>query len=404
MSSNLQAKKKKASVRFGGETTQVFAKDEASPNNSPIVSRRPKRPRQERPNADELDDVDDYVAEDDANGDDGAILGESQTLQAKRQRRLAQHQDDDDDDESDLRDTSLATEGIPIEPFNMDQEKNDGSGYFDGDTYIFRQGNNRDMNEEADAWLDNLKDDDDGGGGLAKLKNGQSEESSSDNQMDSWSETDLYSKLLPLVSDSETIAQAIVRYGALIPKNSKHKSKQQGKATNGSSHSNNLLPQAQMAKQALEDLTEAANALLLRGQVSIYQLTRQDLLKLLPEEEPKAKTEIKNNPTTNNNSSNIQWEYQGNQDGGQIHGPYTTQQMQGWIQLGYFVGAQAVKVRSVQPPSDSGDKKKSMTDDLLSDLMDDDDDGGDDKRQEEEQQRGEWKMSDEVDFGKYLLL
>jgi len=39
-------------------------------------------------------------------------------------------------------------EACPIEPFNMTSEREDGSGYFDGDTYVFRRGN---PEEEEDA-------------------------------------------------------------------------------------------------------------------------------------------------------------------------------------------------------------------------------------------------------------
>ena len=43
----------------------------------------------------------------------------------------------------------------PIEPFNLKSEREDGEGYFDGDTYVFRRGKG---DEEEDAWLDNLND------------------------------------------------------------------------------------------------------------------------------------------------------------------------------------------------------------------------------------------------------
>jgi hypothetical protein len=85
------------------------------------------------------------------------------------------------------------------------------------------------------------------------------------------------------------------------------------------------------------------------------------------------------------------WEYKGNQDH-QIHGPYTTQEMVGWTQAGYFIGTQAVQIRTVaigQAP------KASMADELLSDLMDDDDD------KEPLEVRGEWISSNDVNFMAY---
>jgi hypothetical protein len=47
-----------------------------------------------------------------------------------------------------------------------------------------------------------------------------------------------------------------------------------------------------MAKSCLDDLTGAATALLLRGEVDIYDTTRQGILKLLPQQQelPKVPT------------------------------------------------------------------------------------------------------------------
>ena len=51
--------------------------------------------------------------------------------------------------------TSLAAEGIAIEPFSMQEENSDGRGYFEGDTYVFRR---RDADDQAepDAWLESV--------------------------------------------------------------------------------------------------------------------------------------------------------------------------------------------------------------------------------------------------------
>ena len=46
----------------------------------------------------------------------------------------------------------------PVEPFNLRAEREGGEGYFDGDTYVFRrlEEGGRAMDEEPDAWLDEL--------------------------------------------------------------------------------------------------------------------------------------------------------------------------------------------------------------------------------------------------------
>ena len=446
-------------------------KQEEQPQEQPTV-RRMKRPRPERPNADEIDDIDDYVPEEeeDDDGVGGAIPGESRLLAAKRQRRLKQHQQDDDDEEDDEEDqnwmgnsssnthidneTSLASEGIPIEAFNMEEERTDGTGFFDGDTYIFRRGGGAaGINEEPDAWLDSLNEGDEevigtkpeserGGSKYKTSTNSlqsqteqQHKQQQTQEKTDALSKEELYSKLLPLVSDTETVSLALVRYGQLIKQQQQQRRQEQ-----------KIKPQPldggspDMAKKALHELTELASALLLKGEVSIYQKTRNDILHILPSaatadhatsmgpENNKKTTAVgkalSQAAATTSNNNKVLWEYMGKHDG-QIHGLYTTQQIQGWIQLGYFVGPTAVRIRTVQDQQKkSAAKQNSLGDDLLSDLLEDDDnDGGSgsgsfsgeqygtnkkydpnpnqDGDGDVVQVRGEWVMSDQVEFQQY---
>jgi hypothetical protein len=106
--------------------------------------------------------------------------------------------DDDDDDEE--RDTSLSAsvpEGIEIEPFHMDQERTDGSGYCDGDMYVLRK---HDQDEEPDVWLQALNNnnndkEEDVHNRIAMLREDQrrkQEGGESDERMDNWTVEDLY--------------------------------------------------------------------------------------------------------------------------------------------------------------------------------------------------------------------
>jgi len=96
----------------------------------------------------------------------------------------------------------------------------------------------------------------------------------------------------------------------------------------------------------------------------------------------------------------VQWEYRGNQDQ-QIHGPYTTDQMMGWIHAGYFVGEAAVDVRRRVPPGVDGGHGATAaaagdaTADLMADLMESDDD--------EESNDNAWERSDKVAFKSFLV-
>jgi len=344
------------------------------------IGRRKKRPRLERPNEDEVDDVDDWEGEEiDAEG----VPKPMELLDAKRKRRQRQHEKDIEDDEEDdthidartslLAETKDAENEIAVEPFNMDAEQNDGSGYFDGDTYVFRK---RDAEEEPDAWLESLSESKEVSS-IPERMNVEEEEGTS---MDDLSKEELYNKIVPLVSNSESVLQAVARYGGLLKRH-----KKSSKVSDGVDDT-----AVQTAQKALNDLTEAANALMLKGDVDIYQQTRTDLMKLIPDTKPPAFTLGKEKPV-------VSWEYRGNQDG-EIHGPYTTAQMLSWIQAGYFIGAQAVQIRTIRKESL---KKKSTAEDLLSDLMEEDEEEEEDKAAEANEVKGEWQSSNDVDFTSY---
>jgi hypothetical protein len=73
---------------------------------------------------------------------------------------------------------------------------------------------------EPDAWLDSLRDDNGKQTGeLASTPEQRGEAKRQvENDYDSWTKEQLYSKLLPLVSDTETVVQAVRRYGQPVQK------------------------------------------------------------------------------------------------------------------------------------------------------------------------------------------
>mmetsp|Transcript_6601 Transcript_6601/g.10036 ORF Transcript_6601/g.10036 Transcript_6601/m.10036 type:complete len:466 (-) Transcript_6601:29-1426(-) len=422
-----------------------------SNNNKAVPQRPPKRPRMERPNPDEEDDIDDW--ENDHDPEDEPAVSSKQLNQAKRARRLKRDGSAFVDDEYEQEEeefenqrgphggksthavegeevvdaaTSLLAEQhnssnpnnknnetndeIPVEPFNLDQERSDGSGYFVGDTYVFRK---RDTDEEPDAWLEALdertKEDK-----PTMTTTTQTAPNSDDDKvskgMDSWNHEQLYELLVSLMTTDENVLQALVRYGEVL-KRQKKQAKNNTKSAIGSATTS----KNDVAQRSLDNLTGASNALLLKGDVDIYQKTREDLVALLPASttQTSTKTGTTEDVATTTVKPTVQWEYKGNQDG-QIHGPYTTDQLKSWTQAGYFVGTQAVQIRTVSllplnETNKNGDsshtkKKKSNVDDLLSDLMEDDDDDGNDddnnnnKQKSPTQHRGEWVSSNDVNF------
>lgn len=73
----------------------------------------------------------------------------------------------------------------------------------------------------------------------------------------------------------------------------------------------------------VDRITEIADELLTRGLTGVFNMTYEAL-----------------------RASTLTWEYKGLTDG-QIHGPFTAQQLAGWKAQGYFAGATAVMVRPV---------------------------------------------------------
>jgi CD2 antigen cytoplasmic tail-binding protein 2 len=346
-----------------------------------------KKQKKSRPNQDELDDVDDWQQED----DDDEVPEDSYKGKRRKNNADADADDDDMEESTTINDkTSLASEGIKVEPFHMRQEQSDGTGFFDGDTYVFRK---RNADEEPDAWLESLnegnaaaddnEDDNDKGKGNSSVDSEDEEEDVPARSKEEW-----YAKLLHLVSDTETIMQAVIRYGALLkrqPRTKQKKNHHTSSNTQTQKQSQIIVSEAfQLAQASLNDLTEAANALLGLGDVDIYQKTRNDLLKMVP---PPPTPPPPKDETSSNNT--VSWEYKGSQDD-KIHGPYTSQQMRAWTQAGYFLGSQAVQIRSIQ--------LAKPKDDLLSDLLEDDDDDNGDGTVV----RGQWVSSDSVDFGASL--
>ena len=215
----------------------------------------------------------------------------------------------------------------PVEPFNMNAEKDGGLGYFDGDTYVFRQ-NTKPVDGEEDAWLDGIGSDDEKeigrGGGGGKTKGGGGLDSTSiwkpsDSKGDISTmqqkkkkkakfvnedaiPEDLGRRLVTLLSnDEDTVMIALAKHGATMRDLSsqetklmkKNKLKKRGKSSKskdggrGESATKAAAPEndvelktikrkVEQTRETVEELTELADALLFDGETEAYELTRRD--------------------------------------------------------------------------------------------------------------------------------
>ena len=391
---------------------------------------------------------------------DDAMHSSKEIELAKRRRGDARHQTDDFDDHDTNNDGSLSlitdqnadpdeyqsnaggNASCPVEPFNMDAEKEGGLGYFDGDTYIFRK--NR-VEGEEDAWLDGVEDENEEEtsntkGGLDSMSIWKPKDGVSDGRRkasryvnDGESQEEIGARIVALLEKEETVMMALRRHGSTLrhlqqreqklqKKNGLKKRKAKTGSVEQNSHNDGLdevKNEIKQIRETVEELTELADALLFEGETDAYDLTKADWIhrfKLDGNAKRPAAESLTNGATvkksrhnyfggnaaastaapsttdtTTQNSNKLEqaimWEYKGNEDGS-IHGPFTSKQMLEWTSCGYFVGDSAVDIRQIGKTED-----KTDADDLMADLMDDDD---------EKTEANEWMRSDAVDFNAYL--
>ena len=330
----------------------------------------------------------------------------------------------------------------PVEPFNLKAEREGGEGYFDGDSYVFRklEDGGRALDEEPDAWLDGLGGRDaDGGGksafgadgaeaGFARLSRAGTTSSSAKSKQPKLDLDDVPTEVLCgrtaalLAGDKETVAGALKRYGDVISRDrqrlKKNRKKEDGRSNAGEEDEEGVAA----ARKALSDLTDLADAMLMGGDGDVYSRTKEELAKMAAaaggehaifgqkrKRDYFAGAGQTNTATVAASVSEVklavQWEYRGNEDQ-QTHGPYSTEQMMGWIEAGYFVGDAAVDVRRIAPEVVSAAAAAAdvaPANDLMADLMDSDDDDVEGGNTSSEAMDDGWERSDEVNFASFLV-
>jgi len=298
--------------------------------------------------------------------------------------------------------SQMETNSIPIEPFNMVNEREGGGGYFDGDTYVFRKSRG---DEEDDEWIDNLEDENFHNTNVKKpsILNKTIDKETLDKK-------DIFQRLHNLLSnDEETVELAIQRYG---------REKRAIKKRTKKYLDEKSIVSLKSIELSLNQVIDYANTLLMMddGNTDIYQYTKHRISSILSltlttsQSSETQKLHVESNATTcsyfkdsselsekteetmNYNISNDiwEWEYRGNEDN-EIHGPYSTAQMLAWIQAGYFVKENAVDVRKKKKINVEENKEEEDVNDLMEDLLDD-----------EDEEEDEWVKSDSLDFSGFL--
>ncbi|XP_055378231.1 CD2 antigen cytoplasmic tail-binding protein 2 homolog [Condylostylus longicornis] len=293
---------------------------------------------------------------------------------AEEERYNVMHEDDIEGEEDGI---SSIRDETKITPFNMKEELEEG--HFDREGH-FQWKKDKEI---RDNWLDNIdwikvKTDKKY---IEKTNTGLADSSDDDENGNSkgpikvFNEISTYKEILEYMKPGETLAKTLQRLG---------KNKQ--KFSSVERWRRKKTGMVDTEGQAITKLTELANNILTNlGNMDVYQETYEmierkinkskskigksskiegnDLDMYAEDFDQKEKTKLQLNETSNKNETNdsnknsdenlselpkLQWEYKWKQDDEQIHGPFTTEQMQKWVDENYFPNGVFVRKYNIE--------------------------------------------------------
>uniref|UniRef100_A0A3B3CLC4 CD2 antigen cytoplasmic tail-binding protein 2 n=2 Tax=Oryzias melastigma TaxID=30732 RepID=A0A3B3CLC4_ORYME len=271
-------------------------------------------------------------------------------------------------------------EGVSITPFNLEEEMEEGHFDSEGNYFIKKE------KEIKDNWLDNIDwvkireqpfkkkkkglgakrvrragDEDEAeeekqreekqGDGDEQEEEEEEEEMPVEDPLASYTQHQLTEAVVELLEPGETVAAALRRLGGLGGKKGKLRKE------------NEPTKESKRDAEKLDKLTALADRLVGSGMFEIYQHTYEKLGFLMKSMKSKKPAADRQNPGGSDEedeldmfgdkfdekvgekdeeedkkvSDEVMWEYKwDNKDNSEIYGPFTSQQMQGWVDEGYF--------------------------------------------------------------------
>ncbi|XP_030638000.1 CD2 antigen cytoplasmic tail-binding protein 2 [Chanos chanos] len=267
-------------------------------------------------------------------------------------------------------------EGVPITPFNLDEEMQEGHFDSEGNYFVKKEENIR------DNWLDNIdwvkikeqpvkkkkglgakrrrRAGDEDEAEEERLREEQREDSEENEQQEeeaedplaSYTECQLTEAVVHLLLPGETVSAALRRYGGLRGTGKKGRKQKEEKEVTTNRDA-----------EKLDKLTALADRLVGIGQFEIYQHTREKLafsLKTtgrkarvqnneeeedeldmfadkIDEQHGAQKGEEREDKDNSRVSEEVMWEYKWDtEENSEVYGPFSSQQMQDWVNEGYF--------------------------------------------------------------------
>ena len=213
-----------------------------------------------------------------------------------------------------------------LDAFNMSNEQEEGR--FDDQGNFVRKA--ADPDAIHDIWLEGLSKKDMKKAAEAAQKRDE-ERRQKDLADDSRLTSDLLAKLINILERGETCLEALARLGKGIERKPKWQTKHKNRK-NGDVEMHEEDPAESKRKAIVEELTDAADLLLGRGQPEIYDTERELLIRQYRRETGEEWQDH------HNGEEEKKWEYRWSdeRDGGDIHGPYDGPTMAQWNDAGYF--------------------------------------------------------------------
>ncbi|KAL5336243.1 hypothetical protein BJX70DRAFT_373096 [Aspergillus crustosus] len=232
-----------------------------------------------------------------------------------------------------------------LDAFNMRTEQEEGR--FDEQGNYVRKA--ADPDAVHDSWLEGVSKKDIRSAKEAAEKR-EAARKEKDRRDDSVLTSDALRNLITHLQRGETALDALARIGKGAPKKPKWQTKRKKTQTKGDEDTEMVEddPKEVARKDKIEAVTGAADILMARGEVEIYDTEREVLTRQYRRETGEEWVDPRQCADTPvEESGPVMWEYRWSdaRDGGAVHGPYDGPTMESWRIAGYFgVGVEFKKV------------------------------------------------------------
>ncbi|KGO68571.1 Uncharacterized protein PITC_069670 [Penicillium italicum] len=230
-----------------------------------------------------------------------------------------------------------------LDAFNMRTEQEEGR-FDDQGNYVRKA---IDPDAAYDSWLEGVSKKD-----IKKAKEAaeqrDAERKEKDRMDDSILTADVLKTIITHLERGETILEALARLGKGLRRKPKWQNKKNKKNAVEDIEMTDENPNEVARKKAIDSITGAADILMGRGQVDIYDTEREMLTRQYRNDTGEDWIDPPANGMTEQDPAMWEYRWSDARDGGDAHGPYDSAMMDSWKNAGYF--GEGVEFRRVGDP------------------------------------------------------